>query len=119
MNTWEFSKDTPPRVCLVELIMHAFVKILRSQARVESWPVLWPEGEQNRDKGADIEAKDALGRTPLAWALITKREAVVKALVETGADITAADQDGLTPLAWASGQGAIGHILCTEKAKNA
>ncbi|RYP21555.1 hypothetical protein DL765_002191 [Monosporascus sp. GIB2] len=57
------------------------------------------------DKGADIEAKDEYGRTPLLLAALFKYEAVVRLLLDKGADIEAQDQSGLTPLLLAASHG--------------
>ncbi|KAL7949328.1 hypothetical protein V8C42DRAFT_350993 [Trichoderma barbatum] len=55
--------------------------------------------------GVDIEAKDIVfGRTPLLWAVIEGRDAVVKLLIEKGADISV-NEHGRTPLLWAAKQG--------------
>jgi ankyrin repeat protein len=39
------------------------------------------------EKGADVESKDRLGRTPLLCAAINGHEAVVKLLLEKGANL--------------------------------
>ncbi|KAH6714716.1 ankyrin repeat-containing domain protein [Leptodontidium sp. MPI-SDFR-AT-0119] len=54
------------------------------------------------ERGAQIEAEDKSGRTPLSWAT---DEAVVKLLLERGAQIEAKDKSGRTPLSWAAVQG--------------
>ncbi|MCY4382347.1 MAG: ankyrin repeat domain-containing protein [Nitrospinae bacterium] len=49
--------------------------------------------------GANANARDKYGETPLHWAAIhTKTSAVVTALVEAGAKINARNEDGDTPL---------------------
>ncbi|KAL7924341.1 hypothetical protein ACQKWADRAFT_267042 [Trichoderma austrokoningii] len=53
------------------------------------------------EKGADKEAKDNEGQTPLFLAATYGQEAVVKLLLEKGADIEAKDNKGQTPLLWA------------------
>ncbi|KAH7115490.1 hypothetical protein B0J13DRAFT_653898 [Dactylonectria estremocensis] len=81
------------------------------------------------EKGADIEAKDSFGRTPLWWAAANGHEAIVKLLLEKGANIeakhrswtplwqAAEDEYGQTPLwqAAANGHEAIVKLLL-EKA---
>ena len=49
-------------------------------------------------KGADIEARDTYGRTPLHWAVQFHGKDVFDALVRGGADILARDKEGLTCL---------------------
>ena len=58
-----------------------------------------------RCQGANIEAKDWGGQTPLWWASAQGNEAMVKLLLEGGTDIEAKNVDGQTPLLWASAQG--------------
>ncbi|RYO85912.1 hypothetical protein DL766_003956 [Monosporascus sp. MC13-8B] len=53
------------------------------------------------DKGADIEAEDEYGRTPLLLAILFKYEAVVRLLLDEGADIEAKKKFGQTPLSTA------------------
>ncbi|KAK4077918.1 uncharacterized protein Triagg1_3612 [Trichoderma aggressivum f. europaeum] len=57
------------------------------------------------EEGADIEAKDGDGQTPLLWAAIVGHETVVKLLVEKGADIEVEDNFGQTPLSRAAENG--------------
>jgi ankyrin repeat protein len=54
------------------------------------------------EKGADVEAKDGSGRTPLGWAAEKGYEGIVKQLLEKGADVEAKGGSGRTPLSWAA-----------------
>ncbi|GKT91873.1 ankyrin repeat protein [Colletotrichum tofieldiae] len=51
------------------------------------------------EKGADIEAKDEDGQTPLFHACRFRNDAVARLLIEKGADIEVKDKNGRTPLA--------------------
>ncbi|MCZ6734877.1 MAG: ankyrin repeat domain-containing protein [Planctomycetota bacterium] len=56
------------------------------------------------DAGANVEAPDARGRTPLMSAVQSRNGQAVQALLANGADVNAHDPDrGGTALAWASG----------------
>ncbi|EAY01509.1 ankyrin repeat protein, putative [Trichomonas vaginalis G3] len=48
--------------------------------------------------GADINAKDKDGWTPLHLAAIKNSKETAEILISNGADINAKDKDGLTPL---------------------
>ena len=48
------------------------------------------------DAGADIEARDDMGRSPLHWACDSGALEVVKMLVESGAEVRASGNGGLT-----------------------
>lgn len=48
-------------------------------------------------KGADVNAKDNIGRTVLHRALITKKEELISLFLKYGADISALDNDRSTP----------------------
>lgn len=47
--------------------------------------------------GADLEARDRLGRTPLVAATTNRDAALAIALLDAGADPTIGDADGVTP----------------------
>ena len=59
------------------------------------------------DAGADIEAKDGLGFSPLLRASILGKFAIVKMLVEAGADVRVTDNEGNTCLILAENSGHI------------
>ncbi|KAK0761661.1 LOW QUALITY PROTEIN: hypothetical protein N5P37_005643 [Trichoderma harzianum] len=69
-------------------------------------------------RGADLEAKDRDGRTPLSWAAENGHEAIAKLLVEKGAHLEVKDKDGRTPLSWAAENGheAIAKLLVEKGA---
>ena len=50
------------------------------------------------DAGADINARNNDGETPLHNAATTNTPEVIQALLDTGADINARNNDGDTPL---------------------
>ncbi|EHK45733.1 hypothetical protein TRIATDRAFT_317874 [Trichoderma atroviride IMI 206040] len=53
------------------------------------------------EKGADIEAMNKLGRTPLICAMRYDHVDVALQLIEKGSNIEAMDKEGQTPLMWA------------------
>ena len=61
-------------------------------------------------KGANREAKDSAGYTPLANAVCKGHADVAVALVELGADLEARDKNGNTPLANAAKFGRVDAI---------
>ncbi|KAE9372834.1 ankyrin [Stipitochalara longipes BDJ] len=50
------------------------------------------------DKGAELEAKDGNGRTPLSWAAEKGHAAVVKLLLDRDADMSIENKSGWTAL---------------------
>ncbi|GJC88347.1 putative ankyrin repeat protein RF_0381 [Colletotrichum liriopes] len=69
-------------------------------------------------KGADIEAKDNHGQTPLAIACCYENNAVASLLIEKGADFEVKDNEGKTPLAYAcfSSKDAVARLLIEKGA---
>ncbi|KAL5084943.1 hypothetical protein Trisim1_011297 [Trichoderma cf. simile WF8] len=71
------------------------------------------------EKGADMEAQDDDGQTPLSRAAENGHEATVKVLIEKGADVEAMDNDGAVPLWWAAENGHEATVkLLIEKGAN-
>ena len=52
-------------------------------------------------KGADVNAKDNQGRTPLDVAIEFRHTETAELLIAKGADVNAKDDRGETPLDWA------------------
>jgi len=52
-------------------------------------------------RGADVNAKDKYGQTPLLEAARNGHKAVAELLIAKGADLNAKDKDGWPPLCWA------------------
>src|SRR5438094_235048 len=59
-----------------------------------------PGARQQMDSGADVNARDPFGRTPLMWA-VQKMPGLVAPLIQKGAAIREKDSDGRTALEWA------------------
>jgi len=57
------------------------------------------------EKGADVNARDENGATPLALAAKNGHNAILKVLIANGADLNAQDFGGHTPLMWAVTKG--------------
>lgn len=58
--------------------------------------------KQELAQNADLEARNATGRTPLALAALKADYETVTLLLEKGANIESKDDAGLTPLMWAA-----------------
>ena len=54
------------------------------------------------DRGANVNARDGVGRTPLHWAVFYGYVDVARLLLDRGADVNARDEHGWTPLHWAA-----------------
>ncbi len=63
------------------------------------------EVEARIAQGADVNAKDSAGRTPLMWAAYHGHADEVEALIAKGADVNVKDNEGGTPLLWAAVHG--------------
>ena len=57
------------------------------------------------ERGADVEALDWSGRTPLHWAAQFGRADVADRLIQAGARVDRPAKDGATPLHWAAREG--------------
>jgi ankyrin repeat protein len=66
-------------------------------------------------KGADVNAKDKRGRTPLFGAAALGRKEIAGLLIAKVADVNAKDKVGDTPLDWADGETA--DLLCKHGGK--
>lgn len=64
------------------------------------------------ENGAEIEARDREGRTPLSWASGNGHVHVVEELLERSAHLDLPDLKGMTPLMYAAG---IGQVFVAEK----
>jgi ankyrin repeat protein len=54
------------------------------------------------DRGADLSARDEMGKTPLIGAALVGDDVMVPLLIQRGADLEAKDKDGYTALHWAA-----------------
>jgi ankyrin repeat protein len=60
--------------------------------------------KQHLDAGADVNAKDDSGWTPLHRAVSKVHNKIAKLLIEEGADVNALNKDGLAPLDYAENE---------------
>jgi len=58
-------------------------------------------------KGANVNAKDEEGCTPLIWAVLAKNREVVAVLLGHGANVNSKNNQGETPIYWAAMSGDI------------
>lgn len=73
--------------------------------RVDEWPTLAATATRPQVKaaiagGADVDARDAMGRTAILIAAKAGRLDVVRLLIASGADIDVQDDVSLNPLLW-------------------
>ena len=83
----------------------AFVPHGQEDKKDRPCPAMWEDPAVCQvfiDAGADIEAKDDLGRSPLHWACRSGALATVKMLVKAGAGVRVTDTDGDTCLIFAA-----------------
>jgi len=60
--------------------------------------------KQHLAAGADVNAKDESGWTPLHWAASKVHNKTAKLLIKEGADVNAVNKDGLSPLDYAENE---------------
>jgi len=60
--------------------------------------------------GADIEARDEIGRTALIWSAFQGHDPMLAYLIDQGADVNARDRRQRTPLIWAAIAGRVAVI---------
>ncbi len=53
-------------------------------------------------KGVDVNARNAMGQTPLHCTAATPYQDAIRELVQKGADVNVVDRDGRTPMHWAA-----------------
>jgi ankyrin repeat protein len=95
--------ETPKQVSFDPQLTQELIKEMYNS----SGDINIPKIQDLLDRGADVEAKDVDGWTPLH--IVTYRNSIetAKLLIERGADVKAKDNDGWTPLHWASWNNAI------------
>jgi ankyrin repeat protein len=71
------------------------------------------------DKGAQLEAKDSIGCTPLHWAAVQGHVEIVRLLCDRGADVEACTNDGSRPLQTAASNGHISVVKELIEERNA
>jgi ankyrin repeat protein len=91
---------------LVAMVAAALVASLSARAESELADLLQQgrldEAARLLDDGADVNATQADGSTPLLWAVYRQDEALVARLIDVGADATTGNRYGSTPLAEAA-----------------
>src|SRR4030042_2845453 len=71
------------------------------------------------DQGANVNARDEDGCSPLLWAVLAGNKEVVKMLLAQGAEVNVSNLDGGAPLHWAAvtGKIEIAQLLLDKGAK--
>jgi hypothetical protein len=88
---------------LVSIPMPAFAQTAPSKSEIASYRGLHQAAHEGNvaairklaSEGADLEARDGAGRTPLHVAAFASQDEAVRALAEAGADLECAGKPGL------------------------
>ena len=73
-------------------------------------PLMWAKSADSTrtliNAGADVNARDHRGHTPLMWVISKynvpdRANQIARELIDAGADVNAKDDDGMSPLDWA------------------
>lgn len=107
VNAKTATGDTPLHIAAARPVSRSLrnVTFWAGLRDVIEWPA--PEGREQMilllvNRGADVNAKNCLGETPLMWAANRGHEKVVRLLLNRGADVNAMNTMGETPLMWAA-----------------
>jgi hypothetical protein len=111
----------------VRLLISHGAKVNFTFGPTKQTPLIWASFqeapaivEELLEAGADVNAKDALGSTPLVWAAMSERDdtRTVGALLSAGASVNVTTAMGETPLSWAKRRGATGIVALIETEMN-
>lgn len=109
--------------CLVSAAQHGYLEVVKSVAKLRTkideidresgvFALLAAVNEGHEavarlllEMGANVQANDKNGRTPLWWAAAKGNETMVQLLLEKRADVEATDSISLTPLSSAAAEG--------------
>ncbi|MYB67569.1 MAG: ankyrin repeat domain-containing protein, partial [Gemmatimonadetes bacterium] len=90
---------------VIGFVVFANIQDVNTKNSEEATPLHWAAAKNATEtaqllitQGAEICAKDTLGRTPLHWAAWNNAAETTKVLLTQGANINEKDQDGETPL---------------------
>jgi ankyrin repeat protein len=91
--------------CLAGYADDGYTPLMRAVADSDEYEVNTEVVRALIKAGADVNAKDNDGFTPLIWGAAKngKGAEIVAVLIQAGADIHAKDNNGSTPLMWAAG----------------